>query len=75
MMVQLGCLNEKKTGSDDEKEIHENAGTIFKTKLKWSNILAICLLHSITLYGLITFPYTQKCATLLFCKYTFYLYL
>lgn len=66
MMVRSRCSNEKK----EEKEINENEGTVFKTKLKWPNIIAIFVLHFITGYGLVTFPYTEKFTTLIFCKYS-----
>lgn len=40
----------------------------FQTPLLWGNIIGIGILHLLTLYGLLTFPYIYKLKTFFFGK-------
>lgn len=38
----------------------------FETKVRWENVISITLLHILSVYVLITFPYLQKFGSFLF---------
>lgn len=49
-------------------ELEYKQTSYFKTDIIWSKTIGIIVMHLITVYALITFPYTQRFGTVLFRK-------
>lgn len=61
----------KQRNTNNEKVEEFKPAGYFQTKLIWINIIGITLVHVLTVYGLLVFPYITKWPTFVWSKYKF----
>lgn len=63
----LALTNSKNQKAKIEFKLKERkSSSYFEQDLKWFNIVGIFLLHVLTIYAFLTFPYFSKKTTLIF---------
>lgn len=70
-VIALEAKQEVPKLEQPKKELETEHRGYFKTKIRWENVISITLLHILSAYVLVTFPYLQKLRSFFFGKHIY----